>query len=218
MNLTRWFKKLYILPYRHPYQEHMTTKGVVKTFLVLVIALGVCLIAGYIGGYPALSRMPFGTLIDLNFGSYLGGYPGLLAGGTPPLPVWYAGLIKPVFSPPLWVLSSAWMVSFILMGFALFFILQSHIKQRDVAFGLILFGLQFLFTLGWGYAFFGLHALFFAFMCIIALWAALLSAVIQVSRFSVYGGALLFLYFLWVCYLAYVNYGIMVLNNAVLVI
>jgi translocator protein len=195
----------------------MTTKRAGKSFLVLIVALGLCLIAGYIGGYPFLSRMPLGATIDLQPGEYLGGYPGLLAGSTPPVQVWYASLIKPVFSPPVWIFSPAWMVSFLLMGFVLFFILQSGIRQRDVGFGLILFGLQFLFTLGWAYVFFGLHALFFAFMFIIALWAALLSAVIQVSRFSVYGGALLFVYFLWVCYLAYLNYGIMVLNNAVLI-
>jgi tryptophan-rich sensory protein len=196
----------------------MMSKSVVKSFLTLIIALGLCLLIGYIGGYPALSRMPFGVTIDLHIEKYLGGYPGLLAGGTPPLPVWYASLIKPVFSPPVWVFSAVWMVSFVLMGFVLFSILQSDIRQRDAGFGLILFGLQLLLTLGWAYAFFGLHVLFLAFMCIIALWAVLLSAVIQVSQFSVYGGALLFLYFLWICYLAYLNYGIMVLNNAVLVI
>jgi tryptophan-rich sensory protein len=31
----------------------------------------------------------------------------------------------------------------------------------------------------------------------------------------VYGGMLFVPYFLWVCYLAYLNYGIMVLNNYV---
>jgi tryptophan-rich sensory protein len=55
-------------------------------------------------------------------------------------------------------------------------------------------------------------------MCIIALWAVLLCTVIQVFRFSVYGGMLLVPYFLWVCYLAYLNYGIMVLNNVQYVI
>ena len=58
----------------------MTIKSVVKTFLTLIIALCVCLLAGYIGGYPALSRMPFGVIIDLPVENYLGGYPGLLAG------------------------------------------------------------------------------------------------------------------------------------------
>lgn len=196
----------------------MKTKSVAKTFLTLIVALGVCLLAGYIGGYPALSRMPLGVIIDLPVENYLGGYPGLLGEGTLPLPVWYAGLVKPVFSPPLWVFSPVWMVSFALMGLVLFLILQSGIKQYEVMFGLILFGLQLLLMLIWAYAFFGIHVIFIAFLCMIALWATLLCAVIQVIRFSVYGGMLLVPYFLWVCYLAYLNYGIMVLNNLVFVI
>ena len=168
----------------------MTLKGVVKSFSTLAGSLAVCLLAGYMGWYPAL----------------------------PGMPAWYAGLVKPVFSPPSWVFSPVWIATFVLMGFTLFLILQSGIKQRDVTLGLILFALQLLFTLVWAFAFFGIHSIFIAFMCIIALWATLLCAIIQVFRFSVYGGMLLVPYFLWVCYLAYLNYGIMVLNHVQYVI
>jgi benzodiazapine receptor len=168
----------------------MTAQSVVKSFLTLAGSLAVCLFAGYKGWYPAL----------------------------PGMPAWYTGLIKPVFSAQSGIFSPAWMITFLLMGFTLFFILQSGIKQREVNFGLILFCSQLLFTLIWAYAFFGTHAIFPAFLCIIAVWATLLCAVIQVFRFSVYGGMLLFAYFIWVCYLVYLNYGIMVLNNAVWVI
>ncbi len=168
----------------------MTATSVVKSFSTLAGSLAVCLLAGYMGWYPAL----------------------------PGMPAWYAGLIKPVFSPPSWVFSPIWMASFVLMGFTLFLILQSGLKQRDVTFGLILFALQLLFTLVWAFTFFGIHAVFIALMCIIALWASLLCTVIQVFRFSVYGGMLLVPYFLWVSYLAYLNYGIMSLNNFAFVI
>jgi translocator protein len=168
----------------------MTVKSVVKSFLTLAVSLGFCLLAGYMGWYPAL----------------------------PGMPAWYDGLLKPVFSPASWLFPQVWIFSFILMGLTLFLVLQSGVKQRDVSFGLILFGLQLLLTLIWAYAFFGIHAVFIAFMCLIALWATLLCTIIQVSRFSVYGGMLLFPYFLWVCYLAYISYGIMVLNNYVFVI
>ena len=169
----------------------MTVKSVVKSFLTLAGSLGICLLAGYMGWYPSL----------------------------PGMPAWYNNvqLVKPVFSAPSWVFSPIWMVSFVLMGLTLFLILQSGVKQRDVTPGLILFALQLLFTLVWAFALFGLHAVFIAFVCIIALWATLLCTVIQVFRFSVYGGMLLIPYFLWVCYLAYLNYGIMTLNNLVFV-
>ncbi|MFA5267322.1 MAG: TspO/MBR family protein [Methanoregula sp.] len=163
----------------------MTVKSIVKTFSTLAGSLAVCLLAGYKGWYPSL----------------------------PGMPVWYDSLVKPIFSLPSWVFSPAWMVSFILMGLVLFLILESGVGQRDVTFGLILFVLQLIFTLAWAFAFFGIHSVFIALLCIIALWASLLCTVIQVFRFSAYGGMLLIPYFLWVCYLAYLNYGIMTLNH-----
>jgi benzodiazapine receptor len=168
----------------------MTIKNVAKSFLTLAGSLGVCLLAGYMGWYPAL----------------------------PGMPLWYASLIKPIFSPPAWLYSPIWVASFVLMGLILFFILQSDIKHRDVRFGLILFCFQLLFMLIWAFTFFGLHALFIAFMCIIALWSTLLCAVIQAFRYSIYAGLLFIPYFLWVCYLTYLSYGFMVLNNAMFVI
>jgi benzodiazapine receptor len=193
----------------------MAIKNIAKSFLILVVALGVCLLAGYIGGYPALSRMPFGVVIDLPIGNYIGGYPNLVGVG---MTEWYESLIKPVFSPPSWVFSPVWLVSFVLMGLTLFFIVQSGTRQFEVRFGLILFCFQLLFTLVWASAFFGTHTIFLAFMCMIALWATLLCAIIQVFEFSVIGGILMVPCFVWVCWLAYLNYGIMVLNNLTYVI
>jgi tryptophan-rich sensory protein len=49
-------------------------------------------------------------------------------------------------------------------------------------------------------------------MFIIALWAFLLCTIIQVSRFSIIGGAVLIPYLLWISFAAYLNYAIMVMN------
>lgn len=168
----------------------MTLQSGVKTFLTLAGSVGFCLLAASMAGFP--------------------GHPGV--------PAWYDGLVKPILSPPSWLFSPLWMASFALMGFILFLILQSGIRKRAVSFGLALFCFQFLFMLLWAYTFFDLHALFIAFICIIALWATLLSAVIQAFRYSVPAGLLFIPYFLWVCFLAYLTYGFMTLNNAVFVI
>jgi len=163
----------------------MKIKRLAKTFITFVASLAVCLLAGYMGWYPAL----------------------------PSMPIWYGSLIKPIFSPPAWVFPQVWIISFALMGIVLFLILQHGIGDSDVTMGLLLFGLQLIFALAWAYTFFGIHSVFFAFMFMIAYWAALACTVIQVFRFSTYGGMLLIPYFLWVCYLAWINYGIMALNN-----
>lgn len=163
----------------------MTARSIIKTFITFIGSVGICLLAGYMGWYP----------------------------GLPGMPAWYAGLVKPVFSPPSWVFSPAWIISFILMGFTLFLILQAGTRQHDVSAGLILFIGQLLLSIAWAYNFFGTHAIFFAFLFMIALFATLLCAVIQIFRFSVTGGMLLLPYLVWVFYLAYLNYGIMTLNN-----
>lgn len=196
----------------------MSGKNTVKTILTLVVALCICLIAGYLGGYPPLSRMPAGDSVDLPIENILPGYPGLLAGQTPPLEEWYDSLARPVFSPPLWLFPPFWMGSFLLMGLTLFFILHTGIKSRDVTFGFILFISQALFTLLWAYAFFGLHSPFVALLCIIALFATLLCAIIEIFKFSPYGGILLIPYLVWVCWLSYFNYGVVLLNNSLFVL
>jgi len=43
----------------------MTSEYDVKSFLTLIVALGVCLLAGYIGAYPVLSGTPLGLPVDL---------------------------------------------------------------------------------------------------------------------------------------------------------
>jgi tryptophan-rich sensory protein len=104
------------------------------------------------------------------------------------------------------------------MGLTLYLILQSGIRKREVTPGFLLFALQILLLIGWSYAFFWMHSIFLAFMGIIAVWAILLSAIIQIFRFSVLGGMPLIPYFFWICYLVYLNYGIMVLNNLTFVV
>ena len=156
----------------------------IKKVICLVLAIGICLLAGYVGSMYT----------------------------TPSIPTWYAGLQKPDLNPPSWVFAPVWTALYILMGISLYLILQSGITKGEVLVGLVLFILQLGLNIGWSYLFFGWHEIFFAFMCILALWAILLCTIIQVSRFSVIGGALLIPYLLWTSFAAYLNYAIMVLN------
>jgi len=190
----------------------MPKKRLAKIFLTLVLALGVCLLAGYIGGYPALSKAPFGIVIDLQIENYLGeNFKVFDPEGISSL---YADpIVRPIFFPPEWLFSVAWLVSFALMGFTLFFILEAGVRRGEVMLGLILFIAQIFFLFAWAYNFFGGHTMFFALMFAIALLATLLCTVIQISRFSVTGGMLMVPYLLWVIYLVYFTYGIMTLNK-----
>ena len=155
-----------------------------KKILTLIFAIGICLLAGYVGSYYT----------------------------TPAIPTWYAGLQKPDITPPSWVFAPVWTALYILMGISLFLILQSDLKIQEVQFGLILFIFQLMVNIGWSFFFFGLHSTFFGFLAIVLLWAVLLCTIIQVWRFSIPAAVLLIPYFVWVSFAGYLNYAILVLN------
>ena len=158
-----------------------------KKILTLIFAIGICLLAGYVGSYYT----------------------------TPAIPTWYASLQKPDIIPPSWVFAPVWTTLYILMGISLYLILQSDIKKQDVQFGLILFIFQLMVNIGWSFFFFGLHSTFFGFLAIVLLWAVLLCTIIQVWRFSIPAAVLLIPYFVWVSFAGYLNYAILVLNPAI---
>lgn len=190
----------------------MVKKRIGIIFLTLIIALGVCLLTGYLCGYPALSKAPFGFVLDLHIENYLGENFSVI--GTDAISYFYTDQVaRPVFFPPEWVLSPVWLVLFILMGFTLFFILEAGPRRGEVMLGLILFITQIFFLVAWEYNFFVTHTMFFALMFAIALVATLLCAVIQISRVSVSGGLIMVPYLIWVIYLVYFTYGIMALNK-----
>jgi benzodiazapine receptor len=155
-----------------------------KKILYFVIAVGICLLAGYIGSYYT----------------------------TPAIPTWYAGLQKPDLNPPSWVFAPVWTVLYIFMGISLYLIGQSGLKNQEVQIGLILFIFQLIVNIGWSFFFFGLHSTFFGFMAIVLLWAVLLCTILQVWRFSIPAAALLIPYFGWVSFAGYLNYAILTLN------
>ena len=158
-----------------------------KKILYFVIAIGICLLAGYVGSYYT----------------------------TPEIPTWYAGLQKPEINPPSWVFAPVWTVLYILMGISLYLILQSDLRKQDVQFGFILFIFQLMVNIGWSFFFFGLHSTFFGFLAIVLLWAVLLCTIIQVWRFSIPAAVLLLPYFVWVSFAGYLNYAILVMNPGI---
>jgi benzodiazapine receptor len=155
-----------------------------KKILTFVIAIGICLLAGYIGSYYT----------------------------TPEIPTWYAGLHKPDFTPPSWVFGPVWTALYIFMGISLYLIVQSGLKNPEVKLGLVLFSFQLVVNIGWSFFFFGLHSTFFGFMAIVLLWAVVLCTIIQLFRFSIPAALILIPYFFWISFAGYLNYGLLILN------
>jgi len=155
-----------------------------KKIIYFVVAIGICLLAGYIGSYYA----------------------------TPGIPTWYAGLEKPDLTPPSWIFGPVWTVLYILMGLSLYLILQSGLKNPEVKVALVLFIFQLVLNVGWSFFFFGQHSTFYGFLAIVLLWAILLCTIIQVFRISFAASLLLLPVLVWITFAAVLNYLIMTLN------
>ena len=93
-----------------------------KNFPKLILSIGLCLGAGYLGSIFT----------------------------TPVIPTWYAALNKPSFSPPDWVFAPVWTILYILMGISLYLVwIKTRIPTifwiqliLNVTWSIIFFGLK----------------------------------------------------------------------------
>ncbi|PKL57452.1 MAG: TspO protein [Methanomicrobiales archaeon HGW-Methanomicrobiales-6] len=149
-----------------------------------VVAIAVCLLAGFIGSLFT----------------------------TPAIPTWYAGLIKPALNPPAWVFGPVWTILYILMGIALYLVWSKGWERKNVQVATAIFAVQLVLNVLWSYLFFGMQAPYFALIEIVLLWIAIVMTIAAFYRVSVPAAVLLVPYILWVTFAAYLNYGIYVLN------
>lgn len=131
---------------------------------------------------------------------------------TAAIPTWYAGLQKPLFTPPNWAFAPAWITLYVLMAVAAFLIWRKGLDQKGVRFALIIFLIQLVLNTLWSIVFFGLESPFYGIMVIIALWIAILLTTIRFFKLSTIAGALLTPYIGWVSFAAALNVAIWMLN------
>lgn len=131
----------------------------------------------------------------------------------PSIPVWYAALEKPSFSPPNWVFAPVWTSLFALIGISLYLILEEGLENKRVRTGLLIFGLQLVLNATWSLLFFGLHNIFYALLDIILLWFAILLTIHNFGRINRKAAYLLVPYILWVSFALVLNFYVWVLNQ-----
>ena len=132
----------------------------------------------------------------------------------PNIPLWYANLAKPFFSPPNWVFGPVWALLFLLMGIALYIIWENKEKKllKVRNFAINWFGIQFAFNVLWSYLFFGLRNPFNGFIGIIFLWFSIIFTIHYFYRTDKKAAYLLVPYLLWVSFASILNYSVMMLN------
>ena len=127
------------------------------------------------------------------------------------IPTWYAGLAKPSFNPPNHLFGPIWTVLYTLMGIAAWMVWkQPSSRQRTLA--LTWFCLQLVLNFLWSFLFFYRHGLQAALGEILALWAAILVAMLLFFRVRRPAGWMLVPYLAWVSFASVLNWEILRLN------
>ncbi len=145
-------------------------------------------------------------------GSLAAGLIGSIA-TMPNIPTWYATLVRPPLNPPTWLFGPVWTILYILMGIAGFLVWQRR-DHPAAKTGLALFGVQLALNTLWSWLYFGLHSLGLAFVCIAALWLAILGTIERFHRVEPLAAYLLIPYIAWVTFASYLNAAYWYLNPA----
>lgn len=123
----------------------------------------------------------------------------------------YQVLNRPPLSPPPWIFPIVWTLLYILMGVGAAIVYCSHEEKKKAA--LILFFVQLFFNFCWSFFFFTLEWRLFAFIWLIALLILVLAMTKAFGKISPLAAKLQIPYILWLCFAAYLNFGVWWLNR-----
>jgi benzodiazapine receptor len=129
------------------------------------------------------------------------------------IPVWYAALKKPSFSPPNWLFGPAWITLYLLMAVAAYLVWQKGLAHPGVRVALAAFVVQLLLNALWSPAFFGLRSPLAGAAVIVLLWLAIALTMLLFWKLSPPAAWLLLPYLLWVSYASALNISIYLLNR-----
>jgi tryptophan-rich sensory protein len=132
---------------------------------------------------------------------------------TPNIPLWYATIQKPSFTPPDSVFGPVWITLYLLMGIAAFLVWNKGIRSEGVDIALGIFIVQLLFNVLWSIAFFGFHSPLLGLVVIVILWVTILLSIIKFWKITLIAGILMIPYILWVSFAAVLNFSIFMLNR-----
>ena len=126
--------------------------------------------------------------------------------------IWYNELSKSILTPAGWVFSVAWTILYLLLGVALFLIINEKKSRVSKSSAYWLFIAQMALNLAWSYVFFGLHMVALALLVLIFLIVISLYMMRAFRLINKTAAYLVWPYILWMCFAAYLNATIMFLN------
>lgn len=127
------------------------------------------------------------------------------------VPVWYASLNRPSFSPPNWVFGPVWISLYILLGISFFLIWKENpSRYRNSA--IIVFAIQILLNFAWSFIFFYFNLIGAALLEIILLWTSIAAMIYLFYKIKPVAAYLNIPYLLWVSFATILNAGYYFLN------
>ena len=130
----------------------------------------------------------------------------------PEIPTWYAGLVKPFWTPPPIAFPIVWTLLYILMAVALWRLWDRGTPSRARRHAIVLFLVQLALNAIWSPVFFGWHGIRTALAIIALLFVSIVATIAVSARVDRIVAGLLLPYALWVAYAATINAGVVVLN------
>ena len=159
----------------------------------------------------ALSRRPYLAALFAIVPVLLAG-----AGGSvftrPAIPVWYASLNKPWFTPPNWLFGPAWTLLYILMAYAFWRVLTLDRPLAEKRAAIATFLVQVFFNALWSIVFFGMRSPGAALFVVAAMWLSILANSLAFARLDRVAAWLLVPYLAWTSYAAALNIGVYLMN------
>jgi len=125
---------------------------------------------------------------------------------------WYAGLNRPVLTPPDWVFAPVWTVLYVMIGISIFLFLKNYRSERGRIIYEVLI-LHVICNVSWTSFFFGLQSPLLALFDIILIDISLVWMVWFFWTASRLSSILLWPYLAWVFFATYLNVSFYLLNK-----
>ncbi len=123
----------------------------------------------------------------------------------------YMELIKPPLSPPGIIFPIVWIILYILMGIASYFIFISDSEYKVKAINL--YRTSLIFNFFWSIIFFRLELYLLAFVWLLVLIYIIINMIITFYKIKPLSAYLLIPYLIWCLFAAYLNLAIYILNK-----
>jgi len=125
---------------------------------------------------------------------------------------WYDSLVKSPLNPPSWVFGVVWTILYIMLAISFILTVRSK-KCKRICKPLGFFIAQLVLNLLWTTIFFRWEQIILAFVFIILIIILTVITIVLMRKITRIGAYMLIPYVIWLCFAAYLNGYIMVMNK-----